>query len=364
MKKHVGIRSLAVSFPAHVRTNDFWRTGYPEAVADAEKKSLARLFSASSAAAPTDPFDIEMVPYLSDPFRGTKERRILAKGGRALDIEQPAAMGALDALHMSPQQVDAVIVASFLPDTFGVGNATYLTRNLGMSVPAWNVESACSGAVVALQNAAALVRSGEYGSVLVVVSATNSRVLDPVDSLSWFMGDGAGAFVVGEVPEGEGVLGTKVIGTQETCEAFVVEMVNGHDGKPILRQRTGSESAGRLMRERSEIQLRTCVDGALAKAGVTLDEIKFFVFNTPVAWFAPFCARALGIDRERTINMYSSYGNIGAALTTANLFHAAHEGKIRPGDLVLVYAVGSVSTAGAAVMRWGDVALGPPPAAP
>jgi 3-oxoacyl-[acyl-carrier-protein] synthase-3 len=133
------------------------------------------------------------------------------------------------------------------------------------------------------------------------------------------------------------------------------------DGHPGLQMRAGSASAGRLMRDNSERQLRTCVDGALRAAGVALSEIRFFVFNTPVAWFARFCARALGVDPERTINMYPAYGNIGSALTTANLFHAAHERKIQKGDLVLLYAVGSVSTAGATVMRWGDVALGAPP---
>jgi 3-oxoacyl-[acyl-carrier-protein] synthase-3 len=363
MSKSVGIRALAVSFPDVVRTNDYWRNKYPDAVADAQQRTLARLFSAKSAAAPTEAFDIEMAPYLSDPFRGTVERRALVPGETSIDIERRAAERVLAAAGMRAEEVGAVMVASMIPDTIGLGNAAHLTKRMGLSMPAWNVESACCGAVVTLQTASALVRSGDYGSVLVIVSSANSRLLDDRDSLSWFMADGAGAFLVGEVPAGEGVLGTKVIGTQETCNAFVFEAVPAEDGggKGRVQLRGGDESAGRLMRERSEPQLRTCVDGALAAAGVTLDDIHFFVFNTPVAWFARFCARALGIDPERTISMYPSYGNIGPALTTANLYHAAQSGKIRKGDLVLVYAVGSVSTAGATVMRCGDVALGPLP---
>jgi 3-oxoacyl-[acyl-carrier-protein] synthase-3 len=360
MSKSAGIRALAVSFPDVVRTNDYWRTRYPEAVADAQQRTLARLFSAKSAAAPTDAFDIEMAPYLSDPFRGTVERRALAPGETSLDIERRAAEGAIAAAGMSAADVGAVMVASMIPDTIGLGNAAHLTKKMGLSVPAWNVESACCGFVVATQTAAALVRAGEYESVLVIVSSANSRLLDDVDSLSWFMADGAGAALIGEVAPGEGFLGTKVIGTQETCNAFVFEAV-AEEGGSRVRLRGGDESAGRLMRERSEPQLHTCVDGALRAANVTLDDIQFFVFNTPVAWFARFCARALGIDPERTINMYPSYGNMGPALTTANLYHAAQARRIRKGDLVLVYAVGSVSTAGATVMRWGDVALGPLP---
>lgn len=362
MKKHVGIRSLAVSFPSQVRTNDYWRTKYPEAVADAEKRTLARLFSASSAAPPTRPFDIEMAPYLSDPFRGTVERRILPPGGTSLELELRAAKAAIEAARKPLHEIDAVIVASLMPDTLGVGNAAFLTRELGMTVPAWNVESGCCGTVVGLQSATALVRSGDYENVLLVTSTTYSRLVDDTDSLSWFMADGAGAILVGEVPAGEGILGMKVIGTQETCNAFLFEMIPGEGGKPRIRLRAGEEAAGKRMRENAEQQLHACAEGALAAAGVKLDDVKFFVFNTPTAWFARFGARALGVDPERTISMYPSYGNIATALTTANLYHAAHAGKIRPGDLVLVYAVGSMSTAGAAVMRWSDVALGPPPA--
>jgi 3-oxoacyl-[acyl-carrier-protein] synthase-3 len=254
-----------------------------------------------------------------------------------------------------------VVVASIIPDTLGVGNAAHLTKQMGMNVPAWNVESGCCGFMVALQTATALVRSGEYESVLVAASSSYSRLVDDQDSLSWFLADGAGAALVGEVPPGEGVLGTKLIGTQETCNAFVFEPVPDGKGGARVRMRAGEESAGRLMRERSEPQLRLCVDGALRAAGVSLDEIKFFVVNTPVAWFSRFVARALGIDPERTISVYPSYGNMGVALTTANLYHAAAAGKMRKGDLILVYGVGSISTAGATIMRWGDVALGPPP---
>lgn len=361
VRQPVGIRSLAVSFPDAVRTNEYWRSRHPEAVADAEQKTLARLFSAAPTAAPDNPFDAEMAPYLSDPFRGTLERRYLAPSEGSLTIELRAARDALAAAHMSPQDVDAIIVSSFTPDTLGAGNAAYLTRELGISLPAWNLESACCGTVVGLQSASALVRAGEYRNVLVVVSCTYSRMLDASDSLAWFMGDGAGAFVVGGVSPGEGVLGTKLIGTQETCGAFLVEPTVDSEGKAAIRMRAGNGTAGRLMRENSAQQLRTCVDAALDAAGVSLQEINFMVVNTPVAWFARFCARVLGIDPERTISMYPAYGNIGAALTTANLYHAALSGKIRAGDLVLMYAVGSVSTAGATVMRWGDVALGPPP---
>jgi acyl carrier protein len=97
---------------------------------------------------------------------------------------------------------------------------------------------------------------------------------------------------------------------------------------------------------------------------VTLEQINFFVFNTPTAWYANVCTRALGIDPERTINLYPRYANIGPVFAIANLYHTAQAGKIRENDLVLVYTNGAAATAAAMVMRWGDVALGSVPAAP
>jgi 3-oxoacyl-[acyl-carrier-protein] synthase-3 len=97
---------------------------------------------------------------------------------------------------------------------------------------------------------------------------------------------------------------------------------------------------------------------------MTLDEIDFFAFNTPTAWYANVCVRALGINPERTINLHERYANIGPMLPLTNLYHGAELGRIRENDLVLVYTIGSVSNAGASVMRWGDVALGPAPAPP
>lgn len=99
--------------------------------------------------------------------------------------------------------------------------------------------------------------------------------------------------------------------------------------------------------------------GALRAAGVSLDDIAFFVCNTPVAWYAAFFARALGIPEERTLTTYPWLANMGPALMPVNLHAAAASGRIRRGDLVLVHTVGSVSTAAAVVLRWGAVGLGP-----
>lgn len=359
----VGIRSIAVNFPSVVRTNDYWRKNYPELVAQAEQRTLARLFKPAESTANNNEHDLwsqAVTPYLKDPFRGTIERRVLGSDESSLMLEERAAREALDAAKLSSDEVDLMIVTTLFPEQISPGNASYLARQLDLRCPAWNLESTCSSALVALQNACALVQTGEYRNVLVVISCIYSHFVDEDDTLSWFMGDGAGAFVVGSLKPNQGILGTKIVHTQATCGSFFNELTTDVQGKPRMRIQTGKDASKQLGSTAVEY-VRSCCSGAIAAAGVTLEEIDFFAFNTPTAWYASLCAQALGIDPERTLNLYPQYANIGPVLPIANLYHAAQSGKIHENDLVLVYTIGSASTAAATVMRWGEVAVGPVP---
>lgn len=360
MKGGVGLRALALAYPETVRTNDYFRQHHPEVVATAEQKSLSRVWTQHPSAAVKDVFNEEMGPFLGDVFRGTEERRVLAPGQSILSLELRAAREALAAAAMAPTDVDLLLSTALLPEAVGIGDAAYLAKELGLQGTAWNFESACSGALVGLQMACSLVKAGEYRTVLVVVGCSYSQNTEGTDSLGWSCGDGAAAFVVSALPEGQGVLGLKSLHTASTCGSMSYEMVAQPDGPPRMFLKASPE-AGKLLKSASESSLRTACEGAARAAGVSLGDIHFFVFNTPLAWYASFCAKTLGVPLERTLNTYPLYANVGPVLMPSNLFHAAHGGHIRPGDLVLVYTIGSVSSAGAAVMRWGDVALGPSP---
>lgn len=359
MSRSAGLRALAVAFPEMVRTNDYWRRRQPELVARSEAETVGRVWS-PPAGEPLDAFTAEMQPFMSDPFRGGKERRVLAPGERTLDLEAKVARQALDAAGLEPKDVELMLVSSLMPDTLAVGNAAYLARELGIGGAAWNLESACSSALIGLQTATAYVKSGEYRNVLVVASCAYSRDIDESDALSWTVGDGAAAMVVGEAPAGEGVLAFKTVHTAQSCGAMFHELTRDAAGEPAIRMRAG-KGAGRLIRETALRVIDECCRGAVEKAGVKLEDVAFLAVTTPVAWYSRFASRALGFDASQTIDTYPSYNNTGPVLVPTNLHHAAHAGKFKKGDLVLLHSVGSVATACAAVIRWGDVALGPMP---
>ncbi len=351
----VGLQSLAINVPKNIRTNKFFRMNYPEIYAKIEEKTLSKIFTTDGKQAETH-FDKAMMPYLSDPFRGVVERRFV-KEESSIDLEVEAGKEALKLANLN--DVDLLISVGFIPENIGIGNAVHVAGGLGLGGMAWNLESACGGPLAALQTATALVRAGEFRNVLVTISCTYTKYAPLDDTMSWFLGDGSGAFVVGKVPDGEGVISVKNYHSADTRGTWFYDL-SIKNGNPYVYM-GATKQTGPIMRSAAEPQLVKCCNGALEKVGLSLSDIDFFVFHTPVAWFHKFAANALGIDESKIDSPYRFYGNIGPALTPTNLHYAVSKGKIKQNDLVLVYGPGSSSSASAVIMKWGQVSTNESP---
>lgn len=357
----IGISSLALSFPQLIRTNDYWRNKFPEQTTKTYPRRGRLPKKSSIHSEGLKIWSQEVAPYLDDPFRGNVERRVLSQDESSLMLEYRSATEAIKAAKLQPREIDLMISTSLFSQNFRLSNAP-LTNQLDLSCPTWNLESTCSSALVALQNARALIQTGEYRNVLVVVSQSASHTVDDADTLSWSMGDGAGAFVVSSLASGQGILGSKIVSSAVTDGAYTHQLVVDARGQPRIQTQTGDNAS--MLAETTVDFVRNCCQKAVAVAGLSLNNIDFFAFNTPTPWYASVCVRALNINPERTINLYPNYANIGPVFPIANLDHAARSGKLKENDLVLIYTNGAGATAGAMVMRWGDVALGEVPAPP
>lgn len=351
------IQSLSVELPKVIRTNDYWRERFPEIVQNVEDQGRHKVWSPPADSRASSIFLEEMAPYLPDPFRGTIERRALAPGQTSLDLECIAARKALDALGIGPRDIDITLCASFLGDYPGLGNGAFLARELGLSGPAWNIESTCAGGLVGLDMASSLIGSGRAKKILVVTSCDYSRRIEDKDVLSWTSGDGAAAFVVGQATGDRGILGSFFTPTTSTCGSLYFEYCEKEPGAYGLRMQCTAE-AGRLLRETSEDCIRRTCEQALAEAGLTTKDVAHYIFTTPTAWYANFCARSLGIDRALSVDTHPYYANIGPVCWLANLYERARIHGIRADDIVLMCAIGSVSSVGAIVARFGSMALG------
>lgn len=352
-----GMTGLAVAFPKRRLGPEYWHQKYPKLTAEAAGRSLSKVWSPPTATSKAALFDSAAAPYMSDPFRGARDRFFLGEGEDSRTLELQAAREVLVAAKLSPADIGLMIVTSFLPQNVAVGNAAWLAGQLRLEGEAFNLESACAGSMVAFALACQLVRSGVHRRILVVTSCTYSRIVDESDTLSWSVGDGATAFVVEQTEDGVGFLGGKTVHTAGTCNVMYTAPTIGPEGNAVLRMGPGVNSAA-VLRESSEPVLRTCVTGALGSAGLELDQIDFFITTTPTAWYSKFCGDVLGYPQSKTVNLHPFICNVGPVMVPASLHHAATLKQIRKGDRVLLYAIGSEAQASAAVITWGDVALG------
>ncbi len=346
------ILSVGVCVPKQIRSNEYYLNHPSAEVQRLVELGVGKLWRKIPEL--SDPFTEEMEQYLGDPFRGSKERRMMLPGQTSILFEIQAAKNALEAAKMTPKDIDAMIVTSFLPDHVGAGNAAYIARELGTRCPAWNLESACSSGIVALENANALIRSGSYQNILIIQSCNYGQTVVDEDSTSWFVGDGCGALVVSKCNTENGFLGFHVESTNETCGivSYRINRENLEQPALILENVKG---AGKILQESSKPHLVSCCQSATQKAGVSLGQIDFAIFSTPTAWYANASARTLGLSVQRTISTHEKYGNIGPAMLPANLYEALSKNLIQPGSKTLLYQIGSVSNAAAAVLKVGNI---------
>ncbi|OSC42948.1 3-oxoacyl-ACP synthase III family protein [Mycobacterium decipiens] len=341
-----------ISLPATVRNNDYYRQHYPKLVADSENSALSTVWTPDNSHELTH-FERAMTAYVTDPFRGTVHRHTLAPDETIRTHEIAAATAALADGAIAPDQVDLLISVSMWPDQLGFGNGLWLAEQLGLRCAAWNLETAQSGGLAALQAAHAFTASGLHKTVLVVVSCSYSRAVPESSTFAWFLGDAAAAAVVttefGNRAGGE-LLSAAAINTVESQHEFIATPTDTPYGPNL--ELTPSTARGSTLRKYTDYHLSSVIDQAANRAGYQLSDIDFFVFSTPVAWFTDFTTQLLSIDPAKTINTYPQYANIGPALPLVNLHEALNAGHIQPGAIVLIATIGSVSSAAASLLRW------------
>lgn len=347
--RRASIRSVALRLGSERRDNDWYRHHQPDLVARAEQAGLAKAFSLDGAA--TSSFDRAMAAHVSDPFRGATVRHVLAPGETCQGLELAAARAALAASGCD--DVDLILCASWLPERFvPPGNAVFHAADLGTRAPAWNIETACSGAAACLQLAHGLVAAGLHRRILLITSSTNSR--QARDTLAWISSDVAAAAVVEASDDGDGLLAAAMVNTAETNDVFIHDLVV-EDHRAVVRMRVGDGGGARLRESTGgELVRETCLQAA-RQAGVSLDEIAWFAFSNPLAWSSRMACEALDVDPGRTIDLFPRLANVGAPFPLVHLHTAATERRLRPGDLVMIYTVGSTSSAGATLLRLGPL---------
>jgi 3-oxoacyl-[acyl-carrier-protein] synthase-3 len=268
---------------------------------------------------------------------GIHERRV---GGTTTGLGVDAARQAMDRAGITGDDVDLVILCTSTPDEAMPASASVIQQALGVRGGAVDMNAACSGFVYGLVAADCFLRAG-LQRVLVIGSETMSRIVDWDDrSTAILFGDGAGAIVL-ERGDGPGRLLGFDLGSDGSLRHILHAEVGGTiemDGPEVFRR------AVRVMVDSAR--------AALTSAGVSVDEVALFVphqANTRI--IASACAK-LGIEAERTVNILDTTGNTSAASIPMALAAAADEGRLAPGDPVLVIGFGAGMSWASAVIEW------------
>lgn len=305
--------------------------------------------------------DLEKMIDTSDEWitqrTGIKERRVARDDEATSDMALRAAEAAIKNAKLKAKDLDLIIVATITPDMFFPSTACILQKRLNVdSIPAFDINVACSGFIYGLVLAAQFIKNGTYKYVLVVGAEKMSSVTDWKDrSTCVLMGDGAGAAILGEVKEG-GIL-SSYLGA-DGSKGDLLKMPAGGSRIPAsiesvesrlhFLKMEGNELFKHAVKIMAEAALR-----ATEPLGLKGKDIDLVIPHQANIRILRAVAKRMGIDPEKKLYLnIEKYGNMSAASSAVALAEAVEEGRIKKNDIILLVAFGAGLTWGALVIQW------------
>ncbi|HEX4764674.1 MAG TPA: beta-ketoacyl-ACP synthase III [Lichenihabitans sp.] len=285
---------------------------------------------------------------------GITRRYFAAEGETTSSLATRAALAALASADRAPADIDLIIVATATPDHTFPATATQVQAALGIEGGvAFDLQAVCSGFIFALATADKFLHSGSHRRALVIGAETFSRLLDWTDRTTCVLfGDGAGALVL-EAEAGDrplrdgGIVTTHLRSDGRHLRKLYV------DGGPSTTGTTGHlRMEGREVFRHAVGMITDVVTDAFAAANVGPDDLDWFVPHQANQRIIDASAVKLGVAPEKVVSTVHLHANTSAASIPLALDTACLDGRIRPGDLVMLEAMGGGFTWGSALVRW------------
>ena len=284
---------------------------------------------------------------------GIRQRHVAAEGEFTSHLATRAAERALAAANLPISDLDLIVLATATPDETFPATATRVQQALGMTRgAAFDVGAVCSGFIYAMAVADNFLKCGQAKTALVIGAETFSRILDWTDrSTCVLFGDGAGAVVL-RAGEGagdstdRGILTTKIHSDGRHHDLLFA------NGGPSTTQTAGVvKMEGRKVFKHAIEKLTEVVGESLAEVGLPASAIDWLVPHQANRRIIDGAAQKLALPPERVVITVDRHANTSAASVPLALAEAVGDGRIRPGHLVLMEAMGSGFTWGAALAR-------------
>jgi 3-oxoacyl-[acyl-carrier-protein] synthase-3 len=280
---------------------------------------------------------------------GIGERRVAAEGELCSDLATKAVAAALARAGIAAGELDLLIVATTTPDNTFPSTATRVQAKLGMTGgAAFDVQAVCSGFIYGLAIADNFIKAGQARTAAVIGAETFSRILDWEDRGTCVLfGDGAGAVVLRAGDGERGVLSTHIHSDGRYYDILYV------DGGPSSTQTTGYvRMEGKEVFRHAVTRLAEAVDETLAANKLTARDVDWLVPHQANRRIIDSMGRKLSLPPEKVVVTIERHANTSAASIPLALAEAADDGRIKPGQLVLMEAMGGGLTWGASLVRW------------
>jgi 3-oxoacyl-[acyl-carrier-protein] synthase-3 len=306
--------------------------------------------------------DLERMVSTSDAWitdrTGIKERRIAAPGEVTSDMAVKASIRALEMARTRPEELDLIIVGTISPDMPMPSCAVLVQAKLGAKKAfAFDLSAACAGSIYAMSIADQYIQTGKARRALVLGAELLSRVVDWSDRNTCVLfGDGSGAMVLGpsEDPE-RGILGTYL--HSDGAAAGILTIRGGGSQHPpsaeMLAQKLDKvQMSGREIYKYAVRALPEAVLEALSKHGFTPAQVTHLIAHQANLRIIESVCQRLGIPQEKCWTNIQRYGNTSSASLPITLDEANRAGRLHPGDIIAMMAIGAGMAWGSAVVRW------------
>ena len=305
--------------------------------------------------------DMEKIVDTSDEWistrTGIKQRHFAPEGVNTSDLCTEAARQALEQSGTAAEDLDLIIVCTLTPDMTIPSAACIVQANLGAKNAAvFDLYAACSGFAYGVITATQYIETGMYKRVLVIGAEILSRVLNFKDRNTCVLfGDGAGAAVLGPVPEGYGILGVDM-GADGNGGKYLNIPASGTAVLPTGGARekglTYVHMDGRGVYKFAVKVMGQTAEKALERAGIDKSEIDILVPHQANIRIIQSAAKRLDLPMEKVFVNIDKYANTSGASIPIALDEAHREGRIKRGDIVVLTGFGAGLTWAGMVMKW------------
>ncbi len=283
---------------------------------------------------------------------GIRSRHLAGEGETTSSLATDAARAALAAAGLEPKDIGLIVLATCTPDQTFPATATIVQDRLGCHGGiAFDVGAVCSGFLYAVSVADSMLRTGAANRALVIGAETMSRILDWEDRTTCVLfGDGAGAIVLEArdvAEDGPGIIASRLHADGAHNELLYV------DGGPSTTGTVGHiRMKGREVFRHAVVNLAEVLGEVLADTGFSPADIDWVVPHQANQRILDATAKKLGLPPEKVIVTVDRHANTSAASVPLALDTAISDGRIKPGDLVMLEAMGGGFTWGASLVRF------------